>query len=83
MDLGCDECGQEFKTCLDHYINPEMLLPDRSGDYEVRLDGKNESDISRFNKNIIRNYWSIEHYCQEKVIGWRPFLDCYIADKTP
>jgi hypothetical protein len=45
MDLGCDECGQEFKTCLDHYINPEMLLPDRSGDYEVRLDGKNESDI--------------------------------------
>lgn len=60
------------------YIDPNKLLPDRSGDYLVLLgsefNGKEfpAKDVSRFNKKFFGSYWSLEKFCNVKIIGWKP-----------
>lgn len=74
-----EEAADEYVLDMFGWIDPEQLLPDRCGEYKVIVESDNEVHTSRFNKRMLFSYWSIEHFCHEKVIGWKPLIEYYIS----
>lgn len=77
-----EDAADEYFLDLFGWIDPEKLLPDRSGDFKVLIESDNNVHTSRFNKKVLFSYWSIEHFCHEKITGWKPIDELYINDNN-